>query len=607
MYSTSSIPSDLAAVFNRFSNEELHQIGIAFIEQSQHHIDKQLLSRPTSSPQHRPLPSRPVQQNFPLIPPLMNHQQQQYISNVRPLMDEHQHTPITTSTPRRPATDSFDYSGDKHRRTTKRPRNNEQSPTVQLQQQQTQQQHQFLKVPVRAHNSFNSNVLKRAVTSNLPCFFIIFDPASDSTNTLSSTQVAIMLKKLFVDNHLSIKELSMCMQAGAQRFKFAVSDKIEFLNLFKFSWPDKIDGIKVEVIVPRSLPDCFSLVVRYIPVDIKEEDARKEVMKAIPAAISFSTISYQHRQRPSYDLRFSVRDSEQYQTALELGRLSIGHYYLPLTQFYMGYRLTYCTACWKLGHMRNQCHSPVCCRKCLVPYESGVKHCCSNDDLICAQCGGKHFSLDSVCPLVKHYKSDLKLAVDKALTDGTIKRTAPGETLQPFRRQDADFPVLNLPKVGGVPGWHDPPAVADVKQQQQQQHNLAKEVSELVKVIKTLSDTMIRIEKNVDEMYKRIEIQEKRSMLHSNSMITIIDTLKIMTKWVNANNSEKTKMKRNFNKVSEDLQNWKDKINLDKNDLFLPLTSSPHHPTTMSNNNKSNDGDMDQVEDLSMISPNHDV
>jgi hypothetical protein len=51
MYSTSSLPPDLAAFFNRFLNEELHQIGMAFIEQSQHHVDKQLQSRPTSSPQ----------------------------------------------------------------------------------------------------------------------------------------------------------------------------------------------------------------------------------------------------------------------------------------------------------------------------------------------------------------------------------------------------------------------------------------------------------------------------------------------------------------------------------------------------------------------------
>ncbi|CAF4440360.1 unnamed protein product, partial [Rotaria magnacalcarata] len=39
----------------------------------------------------------------------------------------------------------------------------------------------------------------------------------------------------------------------------------------------------------------------------------------IPAAVGFSSIHYHHRQRPSYDIRFTVRSLEQYQTALLTG------------------------------------------------------------------------------------------------------------------------------------------------------------------------------------------------------------------------------------------------------------------------------------------------
>jgi hypothetical protein len=41
MCSSSSLSSALAAVFTRFSKEELHQIGMVFIEQSQYYVDKQ--------------------------------------------------------------------------------------------------------------------------------------------------------------------------------------------------------------------------------------------------------------------------------------------------------------------------------------------------------------------------------------------------------------------------------------------------------------------------------------------------------------------------------------------------------------------------------------
>ncbi|CAF1005791.1 unnamed protein product [Rotaria magnacalcarata] len=255
-----------------------------------------------------------------------------------------------------------------------------------------EQHHLPTLVPPHHHqHSFNMNVLKRAVSSNLPCFFIIFDASVEPKNIPSSIQVAIMLKKLFVDNQISIKELSMCVQAGERRFKFAV--------------------------------------------DINQDIARQQILKTIPDAVGFSSILHHHRQRATYDIRFTLRSLEQYQTALELGRLSIGQHYLPLTTFLTGYQLTYSTACWKIGHMRDKCQSPVSCRKCLGPYTNGVNDSCQNDTLICAQCGGNHFSLDSICPVVKEYREEFKLAVDKALTSGAINRSAPREVSRPFQQQ----------------------------------------------------------------------------------------------------------------------------------------------------------------------------
>jgi hypothetical protein len=251
-------------------------------------------------------------------------------------------------------------------------------------QQPVHQQHLPTLIPPHRHqHSFNLNILKRAISNNLPCFFIVFNESVDSIP--SSTQVAVMLKKLFVNNQMSIKQLSMCIQAGERRFKFAVGDKADFLSLYNWTWPDAIEDKKIEIIKPHSLPDCYALVVRYVPLDVNQETVRQEIIKAIPAAVGFSSIHYHHRQRPSYDIRFNVRNLEQYQTAIELGRLAIGHYYLPVTNFLTGYRLTYCTACWKIGHMRDKCQSPVCCRKCLVPYINGVKHNCQGDTLNCAQ------------------------------------------------------------------------------------------------------------------------------------------------------------------------------------------------------------------------------
>ncbi|CAF4187344.1 unnamed protein product, partial [Rotaria magnacalcarata] len=102
--------------------------------------------------------------------------------------------------------------------------------------------------------------------------------------------------------------------------------------------------------------------------------------------------------------------------------------------------------------MRDKCQSSVTCRKCLAPYTNGVKHSCQ-DIFNCAQCGGNHYSPDSICPVVKQYKEELKLAVYKALTSGAIKRSIPGEVSRPFQQHANDFPLLNQAKVNSHSAW----------------------------------------------------------------------------------------------------------------------------------------------------------
>jgi hypothetical protein len=592
-------PPDLSTFFNLFSKEDLYQVGLALIQQSQHsnQMQQQVYHPGSSHHSSRRIPRsiRPSLETISsipvsFIPPLMN--QQPHCSEVRPLMEQ-QSTPVT-STPRRPAGDSFDNSSE-NQRSKKKPRKNyEHTPR----NEQLVQQHLPTLVPPYQHQHvFNMNVLKRAVSNNLPCFFIIFDTSVEPKNISSSIQVAIMLKKLFANNQLPIKELSMCVQAGERRFKFAVGDKADFLTLFNWTWPDEIEDKKVEVMKPHSLPDCFALVVRYIPSDVKQEVARQEIIKIIPAAVGFSAIQYHHRQRPSYDLRFSVRNLDQYQTALELGRLAIGQHYLPLTTFFTGYRLTYCTACWKIGHMRDKCQLPVSCRKCLVPYTNGVNHNCQGETLNCAQCGGNHLSLDSRCPVVKQYKEELKLAVDKALASGAIKRPSPGEISRPFQQHTNDFPVLNQAQANSRSAW-------TTSDNEPLHSNLKKEMSDLVIAIKVLSETMIRMEKNFVDLNSRIELQHKRNLLHCNSISAVIDTVQLMSKWVQSNNKERSKLKKTINKSNENLQKWKQQLDSNKNNESIASVTSPHPTIT---NNINNNGEVEINDDLSMNSLDQDA
>ncbi|CAF4682806.1 unnamed protein product, partial [Rotaria magnacalcarata] len=55
MIQNSTPPPDLTTFFNGFSNEELHQIGLALIQQSQHFVQlQQHIHHPASSQQSPP-------------------------------------------------------------------------------------------------------------------------------------------------------------------------------------------------------------------------------------------------------------------------------------------------------------------------------------------------------------------------------------------------------------------------------------------------------------------------------------------------------------------------------------------------------------------------
>ncbi|CAF2058329.1 unnamed protein product [Rotaria magnacalcarata] len=426
---------------------------------------------------------RPSLETISSIPPLMNHQPN--CSEVRPLMKQ-QTTPVT-STSRRPANDSFDTSDGNRQRMKKRLRINDLSPR----NEQIEQHHLPTLVPPHHHqHSFNMNVLKRAVSSNLPCFFIIFSASVETKNIPSSIQAAIMLKKLFADNQIPIKKLSMCVQA-----------------------------------------------------DINQDTARQQILKTTPAAVGFSSIHYHHRQRPSYDIRFTVRSLEQYQTALELGRLSIGH--------------------------------------------------CLSTNILYSML--ENWSHERQMSITSQLSEELELAVDKALTTGAIKRSAPGEISRSFQQHTNDFPLLNHAKANSHSAW-------TTSGNESLHSHLKKEMSDLVVTIKALSETMIRTEKSFNDLKNLIEVQHKSTILHSNSIRATIDMVQIMSSWVQGNSNERSKLKKNINKFIENLQKWKKQLNSNKSNESTASISSPHVIATNNIIDDNNNGEVEINDDFSMNS-----
>ncbi|CAF4597061.1 unnamed protein product, partial [Rotaria sp. Silwood2] len=163
-----------------------------------------------------------------------------------------------------------------------------------------------------------------------------------------------------------------------------------------------------------------------------DEYVKEEIERNLQSAENVRRIQY-HFQRRTNDFRFIVTDLREYNSTLKLGRISIRNTFCAITPFLAGNRMTYCTRCWRLGHMRDKCDlvHPRC-RICLNNLMDGQTHDCSNV-VRCAQCDGHHHSLSNECEKVAEYRFKLKEQINNAISTGKLHRLVPQDRAQPMQ------------------------------------------------------------------------------------------------------------------------------------------------------------------------------
>ncbi|CAF1221918.1 unnamed protein product [Adineta steineri] len=283
--------------------------------------------------------------------------------------------------------------------------------------------------------------LKRAVSSNLPCFFIDFEQTANTKKPPSAFEIRNLIEQYFKEHNVRIQPFSLVGWSG-KRLKLGVNNKEDYVSLVNTeNWPNVIDNIPITVTKPKYIPDCFALVVRYVPVELEIEAVRDEIKRTITSADNIKHINYAYARKTN-DFRFTVADLSEYNSALKLGRISIGDHWLSVTPFLTGNRMTYCTRCWKIGHIRDQCKTITQrCRVCLQEITKREEHRCSNTAK-CAQCDGDHHSLNSQCSVIRNYRAELKEEVKTAIESGKLQRY--DNAKQPgFSNKNQDFPAFN--------------------------------------------------------------------------------------------------------------------------------------------------------------------
>ena len=260
------------------------------------------------------------------------------------------------------------------------------------------------------------DILKRAVSHNLPCFIIDFD-RTIAEHDLPHKRIACNLIKDHLNkNNIKIKDFSIALLTG-YRLKLGVENLEDYSKLAQTDkWPTTINNIKIELMKINFVPEAFAVVVRDIPQEISIETVVDEIKRSIESADHFKPIA----TLPTKYIKFTVSDFDEYRSVLQSGRLFIGTQFYPVAKYIPSHRLIYCTNCWKLGHSSYTCKLGVRkCRICLEDFDRNHNNKCSGKPL-CAQCGLDHLSRDRNCEYTRKYRETLKKEVQQAIQDGII-------------------------------------------------------------------------------------------------------------------------------------------------------------------------------------------
>ncbi|CAF3364604.1 unnamed protein product [Rotaria sp. Silwood2] len=288
--------------------------------------------------------------------------------------------------------------------------------------------------------------LRRAVGNNLPCFFIEFDKNIAPRDLPSAIIACDLIQEHFIKNKIIINGFSVAVFIG-HRLKLGVNNMEDYSKLvLSDKWPTLINGKKTSIIKPKFVPECFTLVLRYIPKSFSTQIVTEEIKRSISSADNIKQIIYSYN-RTTNDFRFTVSDLTEYEGALKLGRISIGNRLHPVTVYQPANKMTFCTNCWLIGHTRATCLvRKRKCRICLKVYDHDHTSTCSGKPL-CAQCGQDHHSLDPKCEYIQQYRKKLNSEVKQAINDGSINRK-PIQVHQQHQSQfvgaayDIEYPAL---------------------------------------------------------------------------------------------------------------------------------------------------------------------
>ncbi|CAF1507878.1 unnamed protein product, partial [Rotaria sordida] len=169
-------------------------------------------------------------------------------------------------------------------------------------------------------------------------------------------------------------------------------------------YPDYIDSVQLNPILPIHLPPQHAAVIKFVPNDHSLVDIEEDLRKRYSSIYHIEEMNATRRLH-SRHIRIDVYDKIEYNNILNGGIITLGGMLCEVDEYLPAPKILLCTKCNIPGHTKKVCRLEYDrCRRCGNDRSNGDHKQCM---ILCHHCGGEHQANNYKCPILLEFRRNL--------------------------------------------------------------------------------------------------------------------------------------------------------------------------------------------------------
>ncbi|CAF3341644.1 unnamed protein product [Rotaria sp. Silwood2] len=169
-------------------------------------------------------------------------------------------------------------------------------------------------------------------------------------------------------------------------------------------YPEYIDSIKLNPMLPIHLPPQHVIVIKFVPNDYSFVDIEEDLKNRYSSIYHIEEMNGTRRMH-SRHIRMDVYDKNECNNILNSGTITLGGMLCEVDEYLPAPKILLCTKCNSPGHAKKLCKLDYeRCRRCGNDRNHGDHKQCN---VLCHHCGGDHQANDYKCPTLLNFRRNL--------------------------------------------------------------------------------------------------------------------------------------------------------------------------------------------------------